>query len=165
MVPDAEVLKVFDQIFSSLEIGKFVIKINNRKLLDAMIEKAKCPRDKFKMICSSIDKLDKEPWSAVKDELINQKGLTEEMCADLWRFVQLRSEPGEGMELLKKINSDNLFSGTKVGAEALQEMSLLFNYCRDLNCLQNISFDLSMARGLDYYTGLIFEAVLLSEDG
>jgi len=43
-------------------------------------------------------------------------------------------------------------------------MGLLFNYLRDLNCLENISFDLSMARGLDYYTGLIFEAVLVGEN-
>jgi len=48
MIPDAEVLKVFDQIFTALKIGKFIIKINNRKLLDAMVELSNCPRDKFK---------------------------------------------------------------------------------------------------------------------
>jgi len=56
-----------------------------------------------------------------------------------------------------------MFENSKIGAEALKEMSLLFNYLNDLNCLANISFDLSLARGLDYYTGLIFEAVLVGE--
>ena len=64
------------------------------------------------------------------------------------------------MELLKKMNDEKLFSGTKYGDETLREMGLLFNYLKDLDALSNISFDLSLARGLDYYTGLIFEAVL-----
>ena len=165
MIPDAEVLKVFDQIFTALDIGPFVIKVNNRKLLDAMVEKAKCPKDKYKLICSSIDKLDKEPWEVVKDELINQKGLSEQMCADLYKFVQLKSEPGKAMELLEKMCRDKLFEGSEMGDQALKEMGLLFNFLKDLDALSNISFDLSMARGLDYYTGLIFEAVLISESG
>jgi len=48
MIPDAEVLYVFTCVFSKLDIGDFVIKINNRKLLDAMVEMSKAPRDKFK---------------------------------------------------------------------------------------------------------------------
>ena len=53
-----------------------------------MVELAGCEKRKFKTICSSIDKLDKEPWEKVKKELINQKGLTEEMTHKLHRFVQ-----------------------------------------------------------------------------
>jgi len=56
-------------------LGGYVIKINHRKLLDAMIELAGCPKDKFKSICSSIDKLDKETWENVEKELIEEKGL------------------------------------------------------------------------------------------
>jgi|TARA_B110000285_G_C14960140_1_gene531247 histidyl-tRNA synthetase len=52
--------------------------VNNRKLLDAMIEIAGCEKRKFKAICSSIDKLDKEPWSKVCQELQQQKGCTSE---------------------------------------------------------------------------------------
>ena len=77
MIPDAEVLSVVIQILSSLELGNFIVKVNNRKFLDAMIELSGCEKRKFKSICSSIDKLDKEPWEKVKQELINQKGLTE----------------------------------------------------------------------------------------
>jgi histidyl-tRNA synthetase len=80
MIPDADLLSVIIDILKSLEIGSFIIKLNHRKFLDAMIQLAGCEQRKFKAICSSIDKLDKEPWSVVKDELMNQKGLNEEMC-------------------------------------------------------------------------------------
>jgi len=59
MIPDAEVLVVIEQILSQLDLGDFVIKINNRKLLDAIVELSNSPRDKYKQVCSSIDKLDK----------------------------------------------------------------------------------------------------------
>lgn len=93
MLPDAEVLAVASEILTSLDIGNFVIKVNHRKFLDAMVELAGCERRKFKSICSSIDKLDKEPWERVRAELIQQKGLTEEMTDRLYKFVQLRGKP------------------------------------------------------------------------
>ena len=71
MIPDAEVLSVVVEILSSLQIGNFIIKVNHRKFLDAMVELAGCEKRKFKAICSSVDKLDKEPWEAVRLELIN----------------------------------------------------------------------------------------------
>jgi len=76
MIPDAEVLKVLTNILSDLNIGNFLIKLNHRKFLDAIIDISGCEKRKFKAICSSIDKLDKEPWSKVREELINAKGLT-----------------------------------------------------------------------------------------
>ena len=87
MIPDAEVLSVVQEILTSLEVGQFTIKVNHRLFLDAMVELAGCEKRKFKTICSSIDKLDKEPWEKVKNELINQKGLTEAMTDKLHRFV------------------------------------------------------------------------------
>ena len=71
MMPDAEILKVVSDILEGLKIGNFAVKINHRKLLDAMIELSGCEKRRFKAICSSIDKLDKESWDKVKYELIN----------------------------------------------------------------------------------------------
>ena len=88
MIPDAEVLTVVNDILRSLDMGNFIIKVNNRKLLDAMIEIAGCEKRKFKAICSSIDKLDKEPWSKVCQELQQQKGCTKEQTDKLCEFVQ-----------------------------------------------------------------------------
>jgi len=63
------------------------VKVNHRKFLDAMVELSGCEKRKFKSICSSIDKLDKEPWEKVKQELVTQKGLTEQMTENLHKFV------------------------------------------------------------------------------
>jgi len=60
MIPDAEIIKVVNDILEALQLGSpFTIKVNSRKILDAMIEIAGAPKSKFKTICSSIDKLDK----------------------------------------------------------------------------------------------------------
>lgn len=162
MLPDAEVLSVVCEILTGLDIGAFVLKLNHRKFLDAMIELSGCEKRKFKSICSSIDKLDKEPWDKVRQELIQQKGLTDEMCDNLYKFVQLKGKP---WDLLNKLKEENTFAGHKTAStETIKEMELLFTYCEAMGCLDNILFDFSLARGLDYYTGLIYECVLTDTD-
>lgn len=123
-----------------------------------MVESAGCDQSKFKSICSSVDKLDKEPWEKVKKELIDMKGLTEEQCDKLWEFVKLKGSPAEMMKILKE---DKPFGDNKLANETIAEMELLFKYTDALEATEFISFDFSLARGLDYYTGLIYEAVLL----
>lgn len=161
MIPDADLLSVVIDILKSLDIGGFVIKLNHRKFLDAMIQLAGCEKRKFKAICSSIDKLDKETWETVKDELMNQKGLTEEMCGKLEKFVQYKGQP---WEMLQRLKDENVFTGHKEGEETIKEMELLFGYLESMKVLDRISFDFSLARGLDYYTGVIYEAVLTDTD-
>ena len=99
-----------------MEIGAFSVKINNRKFLDAMVELAGCEKRKFKTICSSIDKLDKEPWEKVKKELINQKGLTEEMTDKLHRFVQFQGKP---WDLLAELKASKVFDGHELATNTL----------------------------------------------
>jgi len=157
MIPDAEVLKVLIEILTQLEIGEFVVKINHRQFLDAMVELSGCEKRKFKAICSSVDKLDKEPWEKVREELITMKGLTREMTDNLERFVKLIGKP---KELLQRLKDEKIFEGHKQGEETIKEMEVLFEYLEAFGCLDRLSFDFSLARGLDYYTGLIYEAVL-----
>lgn len=59
MVPDAECLKVVTEILDSLDIGKYILKVNHRRLLDGIFEVCGVPADKFRSTCSSVDKLDK----------------------------------------------------------------------------------------------------------
>lgn len=59
MLPDAECVKVVSEILSSLNVGEYVIKLNHRLLLDGMFEACGVPADKFRTICSTVDKLDK----------------------------------------------------------------------------------------------------------
>ena len=136
---------------------KFKIKICHRLLLEAMIECAKCESKKFKMICSSIDKLDKEPWEAVENELVFEKGLTPEQAAVLKSFVLHR---GKVADVLQLVTSQKLFGDNQKAKTSLTEMAKLEGYLRSFGAYDLIEFDLSLARGLDYYTGMIFEAVL-----
>ena len=108
MIPDSEVIKVVVEILEELNIGDFVIKINHRKFLDAMVDLAGCEKRKFKAICSSVDKLDKEPWEKVREELIVMKGLTPEMCDKLEKFVKFVGSP---LELLQRLKDENVFTG------------------------------------------------------
>jgi histidyl-tRNA synthetase len=160
MIPDAEVLKVVVDILSSLPLGKFIVKLNHRKLLDATVALSGISDDKFKIVCSSVDKLDKEPWEVVKKELLD-KGLDEIQTEKLWSYVQLKGSPKVLLEKLK--SNESLMTNTK-SKEALEEMETLFDYLEIMNITDYMLFDLSLARGLDYYTGIIYEAILTDTD-
>lgn len=125
MIPDAEVLTVVCEILSVLDIGQFTVKVNHRLFLDAMVELAGCEKRKFKSICSSIDKLDKEPWEKVKQELINQKGLTEAMTDKLHKFVQFQGKP---WDLIAELKASNAFEGHAVATQTIEDMEKLFTY-------------------------------------
>ena len=66
------------EILTELQVGNFAVKLSHRRLLDAMLALCGVPADKFRTICSAIDKLDKEPWAAVRAEMVDQKGLAPE---------------------------------------------------------------------------------------
>ena len=83
------------------------------------------------------------------------------MADKLYTFIQLKGKP---WELLAKLKAEQTFAGHSVNTETLQEMELLFTYCQAMGCIDNILFDFSLARGLDYYTGLIYECVLTDTD-
>ncbi|KAF5833236.1 hypothetical protein DUNSADRAFT_10518 [Dunaliella salina] len=158
MVADSEVVKVLVEILQDLQLGEFEIKLNHRKLLDSMMEIAGVPPQKFRAICSAIDKLDKEPWEAVRSEMIEEKGLPDAVADSIGDFVVLRGEP---MALLDKLSSpDHPFTQHPASREAMEELRLLFKYLTAMNALGPVVLDLSLARGLDYYTGVIYEATL-----
>ena len=161
MIPDAEVIKIVAEILTQLPIGNFNIKINHRLLLDSMVEICGIGNDKYKLVCSSIDKLDKEEWEQVRDELINVKGVTEEQADKLKNFVVLKDKP---KILLEKLLTMKEFLENEKGKKALDEMTLLIDYLQILEVEKYCTFDLSLARGLDYYTGLIYETVLTDTD-
>ena len=157
MVPDAEVLKVLVEILDDLALGDYEVKINHRKILDAMLDIAGVPAAKFRPICSAIDKLDKETWDTVKKEMVEEKGLAEHVADKIGEFVVLRGNPREVLAKLQ--DAAHPLSVHPESAKALEEMKLLFDFLEVMGALGPFSFDLSLARGLDYYTGVIYEAV------
>ena len=160
MIPDAEVIKVVAEILTKLNVGGFNIKLNHRLLLDAIINISGISDDKYRTVCSSVDKLDKEEWTDVKKEIL-EKGITEEQSEKLWTFVQLKDKP---KVLLEKLLSNQDLVANSKGKTALDEMGILFEYLAIMDVDKYCTFDLSLARGLDYYTGVIYETVLTDTD-
>lgn len=160
MIPEAEVLSVGIGILTSFpEIGPFQIKLSHRKLLDAILAACGVPDDKFRTTCSAIDKLDKETWEVVRAEMVKEKGILPNVADKIQTFMTKSSNV---KELLHSLVASDLYKTSKDARQALDELSLLFDYLNAMDLLQFISFDLSLARGLDYYTGLIYEFVLLN---
>uniref|UniRef100_A0A0C9QXR6 Histidine--tRNA ligase, cytoplasmic n=1 Tax=Wollemia nobilis TaxID=56998 RepID=A0A0C9QXR6_9CONI len=157
MVPDFEVIKVLTELLDELDIGDYEVKLNHRKLLDGMLEICGVPQEKFRTICSAIDKLDKQPWEQVRKEMVEEKGLTPETADSIGSLVLKKGRPLEMLAELKQ--KDSCFLKHEGSVLALQELETLFSYLGYSDCLNKITFDLSLARGLDYYTGVIYEAV------
>lgn len=156
MIPDAECLKIVHEILSQLDLGEFRIKVNDRRILDGMFAVCGVPDDKFRTICSTVDKLDKMPWEEVKKEMVDEKGLSEEAADQIGEYVSMQG----GMDLAERLLQDQKMSQSKLACAGLSDIKLLFTYLQLFQVTDKVVFDLSLARGLDYYTGIIYEAVL-----
>uniref|UniRef100_A0AAQ4RY29 histidine--tRNA ligase n=1 Tax=Gasterosteus aculeatus aculeatus TaxID=481459 RepID=A0AAQ4RY29_GASAC len=156
MIPDAECLKIVHDILSELDLGDFRIKVNDRRILDGMFAVCGVPDDKFRTICSTVDKLDKMPWEDVRKEMVTEKGLSEEAADQIGEYVSLQG----GMELAERLLQDQKMCRSKQACAGLSDIKLLFSYLQLFQVTDKVVFDLSLARGLDYYTGIIYEGVL-----
>ncbi|KAJ2483104.1 Cytoplasmic and mitochondrial histidine tRNA synthetase [Coemansia sp. RSA 2131] len=160
MVADAECVRVAVEVLSKVDVGAFVIKINHRMLLDAVFETAGVEEEKVRAISSAVDKLDKQPWADVRHEMTEEKGLDGAVADRIGEFVQLRG----GAELLDQLQSMPDLMRSEKAQQGVREMQAFFKYAEIYGVLDRISFDMSLARGLDYYTGIIYEAVLVEEE-
>ncbi|XP_072988108.1 histidine--tRNA ligase, cytoplasmic [Typha latifolia] len=157
MEPDYEVIKVLTEMLDQLDIGTYEIKLNHRKLLDGMLDICGVPPEKFRTVCSSIDKLDKQTFEQIKKELVEEKGLPIATTEKIGTLVKKRGPPLEILSDLKSEGSEFLENSDSV--IALNELEILFKALEKSKSLDKVVFDLSLARGLDYYTGVIYEAV------
>ncbi len=156
MVSDAEVLKITCRIFEELGWhGKYTIKINHRKILDGIFAVCGVPVDKTRAISSAVDKLDKSPWSDVRREMTEEKQLDPDVADKIGAYVQLKG----GRALLETLQANPVLAENESAKQGLDDMALLFETLAARGLMQNFSFDMSLARGLDYYTGVIFEVV------
>lgn len=138
----------------------FILLINNRKLLDCVLDICNVPTDKIRTISSAIDKLDKKEWAYVKEEMIG-KGIDVECAEMIRRFTQINGTPDMVLKTLK--NDEYILENQKVSdksVEAIKELELLLKFLKYYNegYMKYIKIDMSMVRGLDYYTGIIIEA-------
>ncbi|KAF1851161.1 histidyl-tRNA synthetase [Cucurbitaria berberidis CBS 394.84] len=159
MVPDSEVLSVIVEVFEALRIN-VTIKLNHRCILDGMFAAVGVPQDQLRSISSAVDKLDKSPWEEVKKEML-QKGLAAEVVDKLGSYL-LSSDISNASDIestLSFIKSDEVLMANEDVKKGVQEMELLSQYLSAYDIATYVKFDLSLARGLDYYTGLIYEVI------
>jgi histidyl-tRNA synthetase len=142
-----------DEAFRALRLN-VVIKLNNRKVLAGMAEVIGRD-DKFMAITVAIDKLEKAGIDKVKEELL-QGGLTEESVQQLLPILQL-----QGTNREKLISLKTLMAGSPTGMKGLAEIETILDYQETLGDFRQLEFDLTLARGLNYYTGCIFEVKAL----
>ncbi|KAF2690966.1 histidyl-tRNA synthetase-like protein [Lentithecium fluviatile CBS 122367] len=157
MLPDAEILRVIKEVFEDLPgwKGKYTIKINHRKILDGIFQICGVPADKIRTISSAVDKLDKSPWEEVRREMVEDKGLNPEIADKIWSYAQLKG----GKEIVTKLQEMPEVQANESAKQGLEDMALLCSYLEIFDVLPALSIDMSLARGLDYYTGLIYEVV------
>uniref|UniRef100_A0A8C6CT83 histidine--tRNA ligase n=1 Tax=Moschus moschiferus TaxID=68415 RepID=A0A8C6CT83_MOSMO len=126
---------------------------------DPMIPDAEC----LKIMCEILsglqlgDFLIKISWKDVRHEMVVKKGLAPEVADQIGDYVQCHG----GISLVEQMFQDPRLSQNKQVLEGLGDLKLLFEYLTLFGVAEKVSFDLSLARGLDYYTGVIYEAVLL----
>lgn len=156
MVPDAEVMKITSEVFEELGWqGRYTIKLNHRKILDGIFAVCGVPPEKIRPISSAVDKLDKLPWADVRKEMTEEKGLDGAVADKIETYVVRKG----GRDLLEDLLKDEVLTANPSAKQGLDEMGLLMEYLEAFGVLDKISFDLSLARGLDYYTGVIYEVV------
>eukprot|EP01054_Gregarina_sp_Poly1_P000461 Gregarina_sp_Poly_1__460@NODE_110_length_13975_cov_113_221887_g97_i0_p1_GENE_NODE_110_length_13975_cov_113_221887_g97_i0NODE_110_length_13975_cov_113_221887_g97_i0_p1_ORF_typecomplete_len912_score140_30tRNAsynt_His/PF13393_6/3_6e99HGTP_anticodon/PF03129_20/1_2e04HGTP_anticodon/PF03129_20/1_8e11HGTP_anticodon2/PF12745_7/6_3e08tRNAsynt_2/PF00152_20/0_2tRNAsynt_2/PF00152_20/31_NODE_110_length_13975_cov_113_221887_g97_i01119313928 len=161
MTPEAEILSMLVHLFKSLKpiVGNFKIKLSHRAFLDGMMSLAGVPQDKFRAISSAVDKLDKESWEIVEEEMCGAKGLARDAAERLRRFLTLSGSYFEVKRKFQAIEGVNDNAQLQLAIKELDTLFDLLEYMPHVGEL--IIFDTSLARGLDYYTGLIYEVVLV----
>lgn len=158
LVSDAEFLILMDQVFSLLNLPATEIKLSNRKVLQAIAEVA-CLKEKFSEMTVSIDKLDKIGWSGVTAELM-KRGISESQAIQLRSLIDRDGDNIEKIEQLKKDFSDNA-----IGQQGLAELAEVLDLSESYHFNNaEVKIDFTLARGLNYYTGSIYEAVIKNYD-
>ena len=152
LLHEVELVQIIDEVFTRLNI-RVAILLNNRKLLGGI---GRCfGVSNLTDLTVAIDKLDKIGWEGVRSELLD-KGLTEETVSALEPVVTLKGTTDEKLARLR-----DLFSGDEAGLLGIREAEYIFGTLARLGIRNEVRLDLSLARGLDYYTGTIFEVKAL----
>jgi histidyl-tRNA synthetase len=154
MIADAEVVSIWIDALSAVNMPGFVVHINHRKLLMSLAEVAGVPVDRTPTIHRAIDKLAKIGESGVMNEM-QSNGIPEDAARRVLDLVSMTGEPGDVLTRL----SDRL-TGNALAEEGIAELRSLFAFLEQLGSDSNhYTLDLTLARGLDYYTGPVFEAI------
>ena len=153
---ELELVQMVDRVFSLLDVA-VLLKINNRKVLTGLAEIAGFP-EKVVDITVAIDKLDKIGLDAVKEEMA-ERGLTPDAIAVIEQILALSGSTAEKIAAMRGLMQGGSASGlvSETGLKGLDELEELFGFIAAAGIRTEVEIDLSLARGLNYYTGAIFE--------
>ena len=153
LINEVELIELIDEVFARLQI-RIAIKLNNRKVLAGIAELIGEP-DKIIDITVAIDKLDKIGLDAVKAELA-ERGLSAEAIAALEPLLQIDGTVEERLEKLGQ-----LLANVEIGRKGVEELTEIIAGVKSLGLRAELDLDVSLARGLNYYTGAIIEVKAL----
>ena len=156
LLNELELVQIVDRVFSLFDVA-VLIKVNNRKVLSGLAEIAGFP-DKVVDITVAIDKIDKIGLEAVEAEM-RERGLTDAAIAVIEPVLTLKGNSSEKIAAMRALMNGGSASGlvSETGLKGLDELDELFGLIGAAGISQEVEMDLSLARGLNYYTGAIFE--------
>ncbi len=148
---EVDIVLMIQEIFSDLGIKDFTIKINHRGILSAMAEQSGAG-NKESSLFVAIDKLDKIGPEKVKEELLG-RGFTSENIQTLFQILQFKGDTAQKIKFLRET-----FSSSESGLQSVAGLEEVFALLHQYGAsADHVEFDISLARGLSYYTGCIFE--------
>lgn len=151
LVYEVDFVLLLDEVLANLQLPSFTIKMNNRKILSGIAE-VSGESDKLIDITVAIDKLDKIGEDGVVKEL-SEKGVSE---AAIEKIRPLFTFSGTNAEKVKKMT--DFLSSSEIGLKGIEELQFVFDQVEALGLERaDLEFDITLARGLNYYTGAIFE--------
>lgn len=153
LLNELELIQIVDEVYRRLKIN-VIIKINNRKILSGIAEIIG-EAEKITDITVAIDKLDKIGTEKVNEEIAS-KGISQEAIAKLQPILMLNGTNEAKFEQLKSV-----LAASETGMKGVAELETIFGLCRMMKIETTIELDLTLARGLNYYTGAIFEVKAL----
>jgi len=151
LINEVEFVNIYTEVFTRLGIANFRLQINSRKILTALAELCG-GADKMMDITIAIDKLDKIGLDKVKEELVG-RGLNQEQIAIIENYLSIEGSNEEKLSRIKE-----LFINNEVGKKGIEELEYVLSQSQIANRQSPINLDFTLARGLNYYTGIIFEA-------
>jgi len=149
LLNEVELIQIVDQVYKRLNLN-VLVKLNNRKVL-AGIAEIIGEAERIIDITVAIDKLDKIGLDNVNKEMF-EKGIPQAAIDTLQPIILLSGNNADKLNKLKEI-----LSASEVGMKGIEELETVFNYLNDLDVTTEVELDLTLARGLNYYTGAIFE--------
>lgn len=148
---EVELVQLYDGVFAQLKLENSIIKINNRKILSGLAEVIGAA-DQLIDFTVALDKLDKIGEEGVKKEML-EKGISENALVKLQPLFQFT---GTNVEKLNQL--ENLLSESEIGKKGIEELRFIVDNIEKIGLLSSVlTIDVTLARGLNYYTGAIFE--------